>query len=133
MPFFTNMPNHQPTIAPISITSTSQPLAIVPIVSTSSNELGLLKALMQNIGKKLQDQEKKMEDNFLVVKKMRNELVTLKRQKAQRNRPPQPHYQGPIYNRPPNPSQGYAPHNQNRRIGNAPANTSTNPSKALVP
>ena len=30
MPFFPNIPNHQPTIAPIPTNSTSQPLSLAP-------------------------------------------------------------------------------------------------------
>ena len=38
MPFFPDIPNHKPPTAPISTTSTNQPLAITPVASTSSSE-----------------------------------------------------------------------------------------------
>lgn len=91
MPFFPDMPTHQPIVAPIPTTSTSQPLAITPIASTSSNELGELKdvmqALMQNIDKKLQDQEKKIEENLSMVQKISNKVVTFERKQAQNSGP----------------------------------------------
>ena len=37
--------------------------------------------------KKLQDQEKKMVDNSTVMQKMSNELMNMKRQQAQNNKP----------------------------------------------
>ena len=40
---------------------------------------------MQNINKKLQGQEKKLEDSFLVIQKMSNKVVTLERKQAQNN------------------------------------------------
>lgn len=73
MPFCPNIPNHQPILAPVPITSTSQSLVVVPIASTSSNGVDKIEAmmekLMQNIDKKLHDQEKKMEDNSAVMQK----------------------------------------------------------------
>lgn len=42
MPFFPNMP----TVAPIPTMSTSQPLVMTAIASTSSNEFGELKDMM---------------------------------------------------------------------------------------
>ena len=79
MPFFLDMPTHHPIMAPIPTKSTSQPLAITPITSTSLSAIDKIEAMIQNIDKKLQDQEKKMEDNFSLVQKMSNELVTIKR------------------------------------------------------
>ena len=34
IPYFLDMPTHQPMVAPIPTTSTSQPLAIAPMAST---------------------------------------------------------------------------------------------------
>lgn len=79
MPFFPNMPNQQPTIAPILTSSTSKPISLVPQASTSSSDLGELKALMQDIGKKLQIQDKKLEDSFSLIQKVRKKVVTLER------------------------------------------------------
>ena len=91
MPFFLDMPTHQPIAAPIPTTSTCQPLAIAPIASTSLSGIHKIKAMMQNIHKNLQDQssnlEKKLEDNFLVVQEMRKNMVTLERKQAQNARP----------------------------------------------
>lgn len=47
----------------------------------------MMKMMMQNIDKKLQDQEKRMEDNTTAMQKISNELVTIKRQQAQNNKP----------------------------------------------
>lgn len=87
---------------------------------------------MQNVDKKLQGWEKKLEDSCSVIWKMSNKAVTLERKQAQRNKPPQLQYQGPIHNRPPNQNQGYVPYNQNRPIGNTPIEN-TNLNRALVP
>lgn len=102
MPFFLDMPNHQPTIAPIPTSSTSQPLALTPQSSTSSSELGELKALMQDIGQNFQFQDKKLEDSFSVIQKVSNKVETLERQQAQVNKAPQLQYQAPMTSRPPN-------------------------------
>ena len=60
---------------------------------------------MQNIDKKLQGQENKLEDSFSVIQKMSNKVVTLERQQAEKNKPPLLQYEGPIHNRPPNINQ----------------------------
>ena len=69
---------------------------MVPITSTSSNGVDNIEAMMQTLmksmDKRLQDQEKRMEENGAIMQKMSNELVTMKRQQAQSNKPPQPHY-----------------------------------------
>lgn len=134
MPFFPNMPNHQLVISPSPTTSIIQSLNMAPIASTSTNGVdkneAMMQMMMQNIDKKLEDQEKMMEDNFSMVQKMSNESVTIKRQQAQSSRPPQPH----PTQRPPNKGQVYTSYNQNRPINNTPiANVSTNPNKPLVP
>ena len=46
MPFFPNIPNHQPTIAPIPTLSTSQPLSLAPQDSTYSNGIDEIKEMM---------------------------------------------------------------------------------------
>ena len=46
IPFFLDMPNHQPIVAPVPTTSTSQPLAIVSLASTSSNGIDEIKYMM---------------------------------------------------------------------------------------
>lgn len=57
MPLFPNIPNHQPSVAPIPTTSCNLPLVSVPSTSTSSNEMGKLDSMMQtmmlNMDKKL--------------------------------------------------------------------------------
>ena len=71
MPFFPDVPNHQLAMAPLPTTSTSQSLALVPQASTLSNGMGGIKEMMQsmmlNIDKRLQGQEKKLEDSFFVM------------------------------------------------------------------
>ena len=83
MPFFPNIPNHQPKMAPIPIASTSQHLSLVPKASTYSNEIDenkeMMYSMMLNIDKRLQGQEKKLEDSFSVMQKVSNKLVTLER------------------------------------------------------
>lgn len=90
IPSFPNMPNHQPIVAPIHVSFVSQPLVVVLTASTSSNGIDRIKAmmqkLMQNIDKRMLDQEKKMEDNSVVVQNMGNELVTMNRQQSQNNK-----------------------------------------------
>ena len=49
MPFFPNMPNHQPIVALIPTISTSHPLAIIPLASTSSNRVDKIEAIMQRL------------------------------------------------------------------------------------
>ena len=101
--------------------------------------------MMQNIDKKLQDQnsnidkrfhdhssdmEKRFQDHTAVVQKMNNKLVTLERQQAQGSKRFQPHYQNPPPFRQPN--QGQAPWTQNRLMGNAAtAITNANPVRTL--
>ena len=46
MPFFPDVPNHQPAMAPLPTTSTSQSLALVPQASTSSNGIDEIKEMM---------------------------------------------------------------------------------------
>ena len=46
MPFFLNKLNHQPVVAPIPTSSTSQPLAISPQASTSLNGMDEIKEMM---------------------------------------------------------------------------------------
>lgn len=91
MPLFPEMPTQVPTVAPIPIASTSQPLVVALVVaSTSANETDKLETLMQNmmlgLEKKIQDQsseiKKILQDQSSVVKQMGNELVTLKRKQA---------------------------------------------------
>lgn len=54
MPLFLDMPNHQPMISPIPTISTSQPLAIVPSASTSSNGIDEIKDMMQSMMKNIE-------------------------------------------------------------------------------
>ena len=49
MPIFPDMPTHQPTIDPIPTTSTSQPMVVSLVASTSSKELGEIKDMMQDL------------------------------------------------------------------------------------
>ena len=49
MPFFPDMPNHQPSVSHIHTSSTSQPLVVVPIASTSSNGVDKIEAMMQTL------------------------------------------------------------------------------------
>ena len=49
MPFFPNVPNHQPTMAPLPTISTSQSLSLVPQASTSSNGIDEIKKMMHSI------------------------------------------------------------------------------------
>ena len=84
MPIFPNVPTSQPSIAPIPTTSIDQPLVVTLIASTSSNELGELKDMMQALMKNV---DKRFQDQSSVVWKMRNTLVTLVRQQAQNNKP----------------------------------------------
>ena len=49
MPLFLEIPNHRPLVATIPTTSTSQPLAITPVASTSSSEFGELRDIMQDL------------------------------------------------------------------------------------
>ena len=136
MHFFLDMPNHQPILAPIPTTSTSHPLAIVPSTFTFLNGIDeikdMMQSMMQNIDKKLQGHEKKIQDSFLVIQKMSNKVVTLERQQAQNNKSSPLQYQDPIHNRSPNQNQGHVTYNQNRPIGNTPT-TNTNLNRALVP
>ena len=57
MPFFPDIPNHQPKIAPIPTPSTLQPLALSPQASTSSNGMDeikeMMQSMMQNLDKRL--------------------------------------------------------------------------------
>ena len=73
IPFFPNFLNHQPSMAPIHITSTSQSLSLVLQASTSSNGIDEVKEMMQsmmlNTNKILQSQEKKLEDSFFVMQR----------------------------------------------------------------
>ena len=46
MPFFPDIPNHQPTMTPIPTISTSQPLSLVPEASTSLNGMDEIKEMM---------------------------------------------------------------------------------------
>lgn len=91
MSFFTDMPNHQPVVALVHVSSISQPLVVVSITSISFNGVdrieAMMQTLMQNVDRRMLDQEKKMEENSAVVQKMGNELVTMKRQQAQNNKP----------------------------------------------
>ena len=49
MPFFPDVPNHQPAMAPLPITSASKSLALVPQASTSSNAIDEIKEMMQSM------------------------------------------------------------------------------------
>ena len=66
MPFFPNVPNHQPTISPLPMTSTSQALTPVPQASTSSNGLDEIKEMIQglvlNTNKREKSLDKKLQD-----------------------------------------------------------------------
>ena len=46
MPFFPDVPNHQPAMDTLATTSTSQSLALVPQASTSSNRMDEIKEMM---------------------------------------------------------------------------------------
>jgi hypothetical protein len=46
MPFFPDVPNHQPAMAPLPTTSTSQSLTLVLQASTSSNGIDEIKEMM---------------------------------------------------------------------------------------
>lgn len=106
MPLFPEMPNHQPTIAPIPIASSNQLLVLPSPPSTSTSEMSslesMMQTLMQGLDKKLQEQNSEIkkslqeqsselkgqiQDQSVVVVKMGNELTNLKKQQAQ-NRPP---------------------------------------------
>ena len=49
IPFFPDVPNHQPEMALLPTTSTLQSLALVPQASTSSNGIDEIKEMMQSI------------------------------------------------------------------------------------
>ena len=49
MPFFPDVPNHQPAMDPLPTTSTSQSLSLVPQASTSSNGIDEIKEMMQSM------------------------------------------------------------------------------------
>ena len=49
MPFFPDVQNHQPAMAPPPMTSTSQALTPVPQASTSSNGLDEIKEMIQGL------------------------------------------------------------------------------------
>lgn len=49
MPFFPDVPNHQPAIAPLPTISTSQALTPIPQASTSSNGIDELKEMLQGL------------------------------------------------------------------------------------
>ena len=49
MPLFPEIKNHQPSIAPIPTTSSSQPLAATSSSSTSTSELSTLESMMQTL------------------------------------------------------------------------------------
>ena len=76
MPFFPDVPNHQPAMAPLPTTSTSQFLTPAPQDATYSNGIDEIKEMMQSmmqnfsvIDKRLQGQERKLEDSFFVIDK----------------------------------------------------------------
>ena len=85
MPFFLDMPIYQPMVAPIPTISTSQPLAIAPISSTSSNGMDKIKlmihSMMQNMDKINDhsfDMDKESRIKNKVMQKMNNGFVSLK-------------------------------------------------------
>ena len=49
MPFFLDVPNHQPAMAPLPTTSTSKSPTLVPQASTSSNGIDEIKEMMQSM------------------------------------------------------------------------------------
>jgi hypothetical protein len=49
MPLFIEMPTHQTSIAPIPITSSSQPLVVASPTSTSTSEMSSLESMMQTL------------------------------------------------------------------------------------
>lgn len=49
MPFFPDIPNHQPIIATTPTPSTSQPLSLSPQASTFSNGMDEIKEMMQSM------------------------------------------------------------------------------------
>ena len=51
--------------------------------------------MMLNIDKILQGQEKKLEDSFFVMQKVRNKMATLERKQSQGNKAPQLQSQTP--------------------------------------
>ena len=136
MPFFFDIPNHQPTIALIPTTSTSQSLALSPHVSTSLNGMDEIKEMMQsmmlNIDKRLQGWEKKLEDSFSMIQKVSNKVVTLERHQAQGNKAPQLQYQTLNNGRPPNHNYGNKFLDHNRKNSHA-STSNVNQSRAIVP
>ena len=58
MPFFPDVPNHQPAMAPLPTTSTSQSLILVPQASTSSNGIDEIKEMMQSLMQNMDKREK---------------------------------------------------------------------------
>lgn len=141
MPFFPDIPNHQPAVAPIPTTSTSQALTPIPKASTSSSGIDELKEMLQglvlntdkrekSLDKRLKDQERKLEDSVSMMQKMSNKVVALERQQAQGSRPPQLQYQNQGGGRPSN--QWNGANDQNRQNSHAAA-SSSNQNRAMVP
>lgn len=66
MAFFLDVPNHQPAMAPLPTTSTSQALTPVPQACTSSNGLDeikeMIQGLVQNIDKREKTLDKKLQE-----------------------------------------------------------------------
>jgi hypothetical protein len=83
IPFFSDVPNHQLAMDPLPTTSTSQSLTLVPQASTSSNGIDeikeMIRGLVLNIDKRFQDQGKELKDNFSMIQKVSNKMVTLER------------------------------------------------------
>lgn len=141
MPFFPDVPNHQLVMAPLPTTSTSQALTLVPQASTYSSGFDELKEMVQglvlnidkrekSLDKRLQNQEKKLEDSFSMIQKMSNKVVALERRQAQGGKPPQLQYQVPSSGRPPN--HWNNSFDQSRQ--NSHASTSiSNQNRAIVP
>ena len=65
-----------------------------------------MQSMMLNIDKRLQGQEKKLEDSFSVMQKVSNMVVTLERQQAQGNKAHPLQYKTLINGRPPNHNYG---------------------------
>ena len=68
MPLLLDIPSQKPIVAPIPTISTSQPLLVAPIASTSSSGVEKIEALMYkmmyNMDKRLQDQNFEIENKF---------------------------------------------------------------------
>ena len=88
--------------------------------------------MMQNLDKRLQGQEKKLEDSFSVMQKVSNKVVTLERQQAQGSKAHQLQCQTLNNGRPPNHNYGNNYFDQNKQNSHA-STSNVNQSRALVP